>query len=583
MAVAVAPTEAIYNETDETVRARLLADMPEDLSQVEGSWTRDFLEVAVLEFTRLWDELNRFVAMTFPSTAYGELLDRHAESYGLTRFEGARAVGTVHFTGDVSAFIPANTFVAAPTVDPTTDRAIYGTTVAATIPATGYVDVPVQATDIGEHANQGPGAVTLLETPTPGVDEVTNPGPMTQGREIETDFDFRERILSAAALPTGSGNVADYVAWGLEVPGVSEVAVEPLWDRAGGANGAGTVLVSVRGPEHAPVDWGTLQAVQKHIDPTRQMIAQTDGRVGTAAWSMSGFGTLSLDATEKQTGASSLLLDQLGGAGTTVLHFAQTMDLSRFVDEDYVYLWAKASDWSRVSGASYVELGSDDANYYRAPLSAFAPAEGSSKPTSGSQWWEWVVPRSVFSGMGAPAWSNITRVRIGVVATDAVTTNWDYISIRSVKGATGRGRAPVGAAVTVVTPIARPIAVIAKLVLADGFTLTGAPGTADASVILTDNLRTMLARTTPGDPVRVSEIANTIHDTPGIVDFTLTVPGATGIPPKIDVTLGEYAVLGTLSLSGWDYASMTLTEGTYAQLQNTFATYDDLRDNTRKT
>src|ERR1700682_2517408 len=157
--------ERIYLETEDTVRARLLAAIPEKWATVEGSFPRDMIEVDVLEVTRMWDELNRYLSYMFIQYAYGQLLDAHGQSYGTPRKTGTEATGIVRFTAPEGTAIPPATLVGVPTTNPDEPRAIYQTTTIASaiVPAAGYVDVPVISLEKGVAQNQAAGAITLLE------------------------------------------------------------------------------------------------------------------------------------------------------------------------------------------------------------------------------------------------------------------------------------------------------------------------------------------------------------------------------------------------------------------------------------
>ena len=96
--------------------------------------------------------------------------------------------------------------------------------------------------------------------------------------------------------------------------------MQALWDNsgapAGSGNPAGSVAVTVRGPLHQPVSWQTLEQVQKHIDPSRQLIALLeDGE----PWAIEKGGpspVIGWNTTDKQVGASAL---NVGGGTTTNL------------------------------------------------------------------------------------------------------------------------------------------------------------------------------------------------------------------------------------------------------------------------
>lgn len=538
----------IFVETPETVRSRLLADMPDTLSREEGSFTRDMLEIAVLEAVRRWDAINRFASYTFPSFAFGDLLDYHAASYGLTRSIGTLASGSVRFSGPAGTVIPPSTVVEVPTQDPSEERIRYTSQniTGTVIDATGFTDILCIALNTGAHFNQAIGAVQRLDSPVPGVTAVTNMTAMTGGTDAEDDFTLKARVLAEAALPVGSGTVQDYVVWGREVPSIYDVAVYPLWDTSGDTapwtpgtgNPNGTVGVVVRDADYAPLDWAVLQAAQIYIDPSRQLVALMES--GEPWLALAGGGTVGANTSNKQHGNGSIEIVNTG-AQTTIAQLVRAMNLARFDATDIFYLYGFTSgSWANVSNASYVEFRVDGSNFFQIPFSASTFA----KPGSGSGWWRAALQKSSAVATGTPTWDAITEVRIGLTSTATVTVDFDYWSIRSAAGAAGKGRAPIGAAVTLITPVQKLINVTASLTLATGFTLTGANGTTNVSDVIRGNLIAFFRTLAPGATVRVVDIANVIHDTPGVVDYTLTVPAA-----NTTVTVLEYAVLGTLTLS----------------------------------
>jgi uncharacterized phage protein gp47/JayE len=625
--------DPIYLETTQTVRARLLASLPDHLASIEGSFARDVLEVATFEFTRIWDELNRYLSYTFPTYAFGQLLDGHASNYGLTRSDGTKAEGTVRFTGTVAAsttlngnhtlptgtitvvstsgftatgsisigaqtvaytgvtattftgctggtgtftsgtvvtqgtttVIPVGTIVAASTVDPDAEVPRFTTlnTVATPVGASGYVDIDVRATDSGLNGNVATGGITLLETVDPqltGIQAVSNIRPTTGGSDPETDDELRERILAEAALPVGSGTVQDYKVWGTEVTGVSHVAVEPLWDTSGETPGstdgreAGSVRLSIRGPNNVPVDWTTLQAAQKYIDPSRQTVAVMESG---EPWTSSGTAP-SWNTTQKQTGSASMTITTAGASTSNLATLNREMDLSRFDADDDIFIWVYSPDWTRIANTSYIQFTTTSGTYFRnsfaniSPRST-APIGGGTMPTTGARWWLFRMTKTQLQTGGTATsadWGAVTDVRVQATSngTGAGNTSWDYWTIRSTAGASGQGRAPIGAAVTVVTPVSKTINVVATgLVLDSGYTIAGAAGTTNVTTLIQNNLIAYFTALEPGDPVRLKDVENVIHDTPGVLDFTaVTLNGSSA---NVAVTLNEYAVLGTLTLS----------------------------------
>ena len=221
------------------------------------------------------------------------------------------------------------------------------------------------------------------------------------------------------------------------------------------------------------------------------------------------------------------------------------MDLSRFPSDADMFLWLKAADWSKADATTRGRFETSPGNHYEFELSTVSPA-GTAKPTSGTAWWLYRARKSAAVVTGVPEWSAIRRVEVipRFSSAAATTPTADYLRFISPGGAAGEGRAPIGAAVTVMTPVPKVINVAATLTLADGYTLTGATGTVSVTDRLQSLLSEFLMSVPPGELVRVKHIENVIHDAPGIVDFTLTAPAANQL-----IATTEYATLGTLTLT----------------------------------
>lgn len=546
----------VWADTEDTVRARMLAAVPDRLAKVQGSWEWDFVEATVLEVTRIRSEMNLMLAYSFPQFAYGEILDAHALSYGIQRGTGTPAQGAVRFTGAPGTPIPPATIVEAPTADPEAERLRFQTTNVATvmIDASGFVELDIIAVAVGTTYNVNAGAITLADGALPGVTAITNPAPTTHGEDPDDDPTLLKKVLDQAALPLSGGTKLDYQIAATDTSAVGEAAVEAFWDDSGNPPGSGnpnlSVRISLRDTNRAPVDWSVLQERQVYIDPSRQLLALMENG---EPWTLdAGVGvTLAWDNTTGnfQTGASAMELI-IPSALEAVVNIARTMDLSRFDGSgDELFIWLQASDWSLIADTTVLRLYSTDADYFEAPLSEIS-GSGTPKPTSTSDWWLWRFARSQFTATGNPEWSAISKLELRVTATGTVTLRADYWSIRSPDGHTGEGRASIGHRVTVMTPVARVINIAATVVLETGYTLTGAPGTTNLTELLNTRLADFLLSLTPGSAVLIKDIEDVIHDTPGVANFSGVQIGAPTLDTQdIPITLAEHATLGALTLT----------------------------------
>ena len=95
----------LFSETLARVRARMDADANAGLSDDdpqwvdlrEGSFYWDCTQPTAMECARLWDAMTETAAAAFPSTAWGDYLDEHGATFGLTRVPAQAATGQLTF------------------------------------------------------------------------------------------------------------------------------------------------------------------------------------------------------------------------------------------------------------------------------------------------------------------------------------------------------------------------------------------------------------------------------------------------------------------------------------------------------
>lgn len=258
----------LASETIQAIRARLDADAnvgvsPEDdayLDTIEGGFFFDLTQAVALEMERLWDfAATEVPAATFIQFAWGDYLDEHGAAVGVDRKDAARATGEVTFTGTNGTVISPGVQLATPTTDPDEEARAYQVVAGGTVSG-GTLTVAVEAVDVGAAGNTPANSVTLLMTPVSGVAAVTNVVAISGGADIETDEQYRDRLL-LEFTSQGAGTRADYERWALAYPGIGYATVQPLW--AGG----GTVRVMVTDPNNDPVSQTARDGLQAQLDP----------------------------------------------------------------------------------------------------------------------------------------------------------------------------------------------------------------------------------------------------------------------------------------------------------------------------
>lgn len=204
----------------------------------------------------------------FVDTCETAFLERWASVWGLTRKPAVAALGAVAVTGSPGATVPAGAeFQRA-------DRVRYQTPDGATLDGTGVASVAVEAETLGVVGDAGTGTTVTTVGAIAGVSStatVAAPG-VGGGADEETDEQLRVRLLARIQAPPHGGAAADYVAWALEVPGVTRAWVVPL------GQGPGTVVVyftmdDAAHPNGIPTP-ADVADVQHHLDDVRPVATQ---------------------------------------------------------------------------------------------------------------------------------------------------------------------------------------------------------------------------------------------------------------------------------------------------------------------
>lgn len=263
----------LFQETTASIRARIDADAnagidptdPAFLDTTQGGIYYDITQPVVLELERLWDAVaTEYPAAAFPGFAWGPYLDQWGVTLNLPRKDAVKATGVVTFTGSPGTLIGTGTQVGTVQTDPDVSPPSFVTTESGTIPGGGSIDLDVEAAVGGSLGNVAPGTITILispVTPSGGVSAITNADSTSGGAEVETDDDYRTRILLQLSQPAGAGNVTDYERWALAYPGVGHVAVTPIWA------GPGTVHVIITDANSQPVAGAVVTGLQNELDP----------------------------------------------------------------------------------------------------------------------------------------------------------------------------------------------------------------------------------------------------------------------------------------------------------------------------
>lgn len=243
-----------------------------------GSRIRSLFESAGLAIEELWFRIDTMYQGLFAATAHEIDLDLRALELGISRRAAKKSTGYVRFYGTPSTQIPEDTICSTDTdIEPIVE---FLTTVAKTIPAAGYIDVPVQAKEAGESGNVEAEKVIYLPQSIGGVTQIKNLYAIAGGAEQEDDELLRKRIVLRWYGTSFGGCEESFRSWALKVEGVAEAQAKACWQ------GPGTVKVYIWSKDETgkliPGSSDLIEDVQEYIDErkpicTSVIVAQPTG------------------------------------------------------------------------------------------------------------------------------------------------------------------------------------------------------------------------------------------------------------------------------------------------------------------
>lgn len=136
--------------------------------------------------------------------------------------------------------------------------------------------VQIRCVTAGAIGNVGANSITEMPITLQGISRVTNDAPTTDGYNVESDDDLRERYFESLREPLVSANVYHYKAWAKEVEGVGDAKVFSLWA------GDNTVKVVIIDSERVVPSQLLVAEVQKYIDPDSN--GRGEGQAPTGAY-----------------------------------------------------------------------------------------------------------------------------------------------------------------------------------------------------------------------------------------------------------------------------------------------------------
>lgn len=220
------------SDTRDTIRERMLSNLPDTYNKLTGSWTWETYQATAIELENRYAELEDSVNQRFAGTADMENLKIIAFEKGVTWKDATKASGTVTIEGTTGATINIGDLFS-------NNINEYQAIESKTIDSTGQVIVKVECTVGGQIGNTPENTITQFPKTLTGINTVTNPQAFTNGYEAESRDELLARYYEVIRRPATSGNIYAYEQWAKSVTGVGNAKVKELW------NGAGTVKVII--------------------------------------------------------------------------------------------------------------------------------------------------------------------------------------------------------------------------------------------------------------------------------------------------------------------------------------------------
>lgn len=254
------PPEILNDMDEETIHARMLAVIPNNLDKTEGGFVYDFTMPTAIEKADAMIVLNEIVQLFFPEWSSGEFLDKLGRAVALTRKAATASETTLTIEGEANTLIPAG-FVFSTAATAIADNVEFEAIQDVVLDEDGNGIVPVRCLTAGTVGNVAPNSILLMSSPMEGIVSVNNDEAAAGGTDVESDEDFSARIIERERDGDSSfvGCDADYKRWAQEVDGVGAAIVVPEWD------GPGTVKVVIMDANGEPATATIIKNVYDHI------------------------------------------------------------------------------------------------------------------------------------------------------------------------------------------------------------------------------------------------------------------------------------------------------------------------------
>lgn len=181
-------------------------------SNTETGINAKIIDLLSFALSGVWQLAERVYNSAYVHKAEGKALDNIVNNRLMQRRPAEKSRGEIEITGQAGTVVEAGFLVG-------NGKHLYITTETVMIGEDGKAVAPVEAQQAGAQSNTAANTVTEIMTPIIGVQSVTNPAPISGGRNEETDDELRRRY-ALTRVSVGSPTTNGIRAEVLGVPGV---------------------------------------------------------------------------------------------------------------------------------------------------------------------------------------------------------------------------------------------------------------------------------------------------------------------------------------------------------------------------
>ncbi len=242
----------------DVIQERMMENLPEDISNIEGDFPFDFTMPTAIELSELLTfTIPRAIMVAFPEYAWDEWLDLHGQRAHVIRQNAVAATGSLTITADAGVSIPAGTLFAVPSTS-VNDAIEFESDEDLEFTTSGTKTVGITAAIAGTEGNVLANTIVIMSSPIDGVVSITNPEATSGGTDEEDDDAYYDRIHTAyESQMSYVGNDTDFIRWAQSIDGVGTVIVD--------TPAAGEVKLYVADTTGTPASTALCTAVYNYI------------------------------------------------------------------------------------------------------------------------------------------------------------------------------------------------------------------------------------------------------------------------------------------------------------------------------